>query len=153
MSARSLHVSLARQELEVREGSQVIETYPVSTAKNGPGFEDGSFCTPLGRFRICEKFGDGQPPETIFRSREPVGTWNSESSQEDDLVLARILRLDGLDEENSNSYERFIYIHGTNHEEQIGTPVSHGCVRMRNKDVVNLFQIVELETVVVISND
>lgn len=152
MNQRTLYVSLARQELELREGARILKTWPVSTSKNGPGSTEGSNCTPLGRFRICEKYGADAPPETIFRSRQPAGLWDSESSPEDDLVVARILRLDGLDEENANSYARYIYIHGTNHEDLIGTPVSHGCVRMRNDDVVDLFQLVELETIVLISN-
>ncbi len=65
---------------------------------------------------------------------------------DDDLILTRILRLDGLEEENSNSYERYIYIHGTNHEQAIGTPASHGCIRMKNKDIAELFELVPLET-------
>ncbi|NIP96103.1 MAG: L,D-transpeptidase [Akkermansiaceae bacterium] len=150
---QSLHirVSLAGQTLELRDGDRVLKRYPVSTSKYGPGNQEGSFRTPLGSFRICEKHGAGESLHTIFRSRRPVGEWNPEDSCEDDLVLARILRLDGLDPENANSYRRYIYIHGTNHEERIGTPASQGCVRMKNCDVAELFDLVAVGTPVSIT--
>lgn len=141
-----IRVSLEEQTLELRDGSAVLKRYPVSTSKFGIGTEEGSFKTPLGSFRICEKFGEGAPPHTIFRSREPDGTWDPASPCDGDLVLARILRLDGLDSDNANSYERFIYIHGTNHEDLIGTPASQGCVRMKNDDIMELYDLVSLET-------
>lgn len=146
-----IRVSLAGQSLELHDGDRVLKRYPVSTSKFGPGNEEGSFRTPLGSFRICEKHGAGEPLHTIFRSRRPDGEWNPEDPCEDDLVLARILRLDGLDPENSNSYQRYIYIHGTNHEDRIGTPASQGCVRMKNCDVAELFDLVPVGTPVSIT--
>ena len=106
--------------------------------------------TPLGRFRIAEKFGDGQPHETAFQSRKPAPA-SAEMMQSDDLIMSRILWLDGLEAQNANSYDRFIYIHGTNHEKDIGQPASHGCIRMMNADVAELFDLVAVDTPVVIA--
>ncbi len=117
----------------------MVAWYPVSTAANGPGFVPGSNCTPTGKFRVWKKIGRGTRMGTIFRSREAVGHWSGETCEED-LILSRILWLDGLDAANGNTKDRYIYIHGTNQEERIGQPVSHGCVRMANRDVIDLFR-------------
>lgn len=146
-----IRVSIAHQQLELRNGADVIRRYPVSTSKFGLGTEEESFRTPLGSFRVCEKYGQDAPLHTIFRGREPVGEWNPAEPCEDDLVLARILRLDGLDPDNANTYQRYIYIHGTNQEDLIGTPASHGCVRMRNRDIAELYELVPIDTPVRIS--
>ena len=116
----------------------MIATYPVSTSKFGLGFQEGSFRTPTGRFRIAEKIGEEAPPWMIFKSRLQIGRL-ADPGGEEDLVLTRILWLEGLDPENENTRDRYIYIHGTNQEELIGTPASHGCVRLRNDDMIELF--------------
>lgn len=105
--------------------------------------------TPTGKFRIAEKIGGGMPVGTVFKSRRPVKA-TKKLLREEDLVLTRILWLAGLDPGNANTHERFIYIHGTNHEESIGEPASHGCIRMRNEDLVELFALVSTNTPVVI---
>lgn len=105
--------------------------------------------TPRGQFRIGEKFGGDMPVGTVFKSRQPVG-FQDEHPPDDDLVLSRILWLDGVEEQNANTRDRFIYIHGTNHEQKIGEPASHGCIRMRNADLVELFELVEPGVPVVI---
>lgn len=105
--------------------------------------------TPTGRFRIAEKIGDGMPVGTVFKSRRPVQA-TKKLLRDEDLVMTRILWLDGRDPENANTHERFIYIHGTNHEESIGKPASHGCIRMRNADLLALFELVSTDTPVVI---
>ncbi len=122
----------------------------MSTSKFGLGSQEGSFKTPTGRFRIAEKVGAGQPTDIAYKSRVPVKA-SPEMLAADDLVMSRILWLDGLELTNANTYERYIYIHGTNHEEQIGEPASHGCIRMRNADIVELFELVEVGTPVVIA--
>jgi hypothetical protein len=94
--------------------------------------------TPLGRFQIAEKIGADAPPGTIFRSRLPLPP-EEVPLPSDDLVLSRILWLDGVEKQNANTRDRFIYIHGTNHEDEIGQPSSHGCIRMKNDDLVALF--------------
>ena len=106
--------------------------------------------TPTGRFRIAEKIGDNLPPETAFKSRKPVRA-SAKALRSDDLVMSRILWLDGVEAHNANTHQRYVYIHGTNHEEAIGTPASHGCIRMRNQDVVELFDLVKVDTPVIIA--
>jgi len=105
--------------------------------------------TPLGNFRIAEKIGHDAAPGTIFKARVPLGP-NDPFPDTEDFVTTRILWLDGMDAENANTRDRFIYIHGTKHEGKIGTPDSHGCIRMRNADVIELFQLVDETTQVVI---
>ena len=137
-----LRVSLPEQSLEVwTAGGELRARFPVSTSRFGPGMEPGSFRTPLGRFRVGEKIVAGAGPGTIFKGREPVGG-NGLGSSEEDLVLTRILWLEGTEPSNANTRERYIYIHGTNHEDAIGQPASHGCVRMKNADIVELFEMV-----------
>ncbi|MEP6822574.1 MAG: L,D-transpeptidase [Chthoniobacterales bacterium] len=145
-----IHVSVALQRLSVKRGRKTVRSFPISTSKYGLGVEEGSFKTPTGRFRIAEKFGDGLPTEVAFKSRRPLVP-TPEMLQSDDLVMSRIFWLDGLDAGNANSHDRFIYIHGTNHENEIGRPASHGCIRMKNADVAELFHLVPVETEVVIA--
>lgn len=145
-----IHISVARQRLSLKHGRKTTRSFPISTSKYGLGAEEGSFKTPIGRFRIAEKFGDGLPIAVAFKSRVALSP-TPEMLQSEDLVMSRIFWLDGLEAGNANSYDRFIYIHGTNHEEQIGRPASHGCIRMRNADVAELFRLVPVETEVVIA--
>lgn len=126
-----------------------IRTYPVSTSQFGIGTEQGSLKTPTGRFRVAEKIGAGMPSDTVFGSRIALGP-NDPLPATEDFVMSRILWLDGLDENNANTRGRFIYIHGTKHEDKIGTPASRGCVRMRNLDIVELFDLVQEGTPVII---
>jgi lipoprotein-anchoring transpeptidase ErfK/SrfK len=146
----SLRVDVARQTLYLLSNGAAVKSWPVSTSKFGLGSEPGSFKTPLGRFRICEKFGQGAPAWAVFRSRIPTGEMARPGTDEDG-VLSRILWLEGLDAENENTRDRFIYIHGTNQEDQIGIPASHGCVRLRNDDVIELFELAPSGTEVEIS--
>ena len=106
--------------------------------------------TPVGRFRIGEKIGAGNPMNIAYKNRRPFHA-NAKTLKADDLVMSRILWLDGSDAANANTFERYIYIHGTNHEEDLGEPASHGCIRMRNTDVAELFELVEIDTPVVIA--
>lgn len=138
----TLDISVDRQWVELSDGDRFIAGYPVSTAANGVGCEEGSLRTPTGRFRIVGKIGDGQPPGTIFRNRVPVGLWTPPDDSADDLVLTRILLLAGEDAANANTLARCIYLHGTNREDLIGQPVSHGCIRLRNADMLELFDLV-----------
>ena len=131
-------------------GRRVERSYPISTSKFGLGTEEGSFKTPAGRFRIAEKIGAGQPTHIAFKARVAICPSAAELAS-DDLVMSRILWLDGVEKQNANTHDRYIYIHGTNHEEQIGNTASHGCVRMKNADVAELFELVEVGTPVVIA--
>jgi|APGre2960657404_1045060.scaffolds.fasta_scaffold54373_2 phosphoserine phosphatase len=139
---RRLEVSIDDQTLKVIEGDQCIRRFDVSTATKGMGFTMNSYRTPTGRFRVAEKIGEGEASGTVFKQRVAAGLWLPGASVEGDLVLSRILRLEGLDVENANTLERFIYIHGTNHEDKLGQPASHGCIRLRNDEVIELFDMV-----------
>ena len=146
---KNIHISIRDQRLTLKEGETLVRTYPVSTSRFGIGTEEDSMKTPIGRFRVAEKIGDGLPSDTVFQSRVPLKADDLLPPTED-LVMSRILWLDGLDEHNANTRDRFIYIHGTKHEDKIGNPASHGCVRMRNADVIELFDLVDEGAAVII---
>lgn len=144
-----IHISVREQRLTLKAGQKKLGTYPVSTSRFGLGTEEGSLKTPTGRFRIAEKIGNGMPLGTVFRNRRRVKV-TKKLMRDEDLVMTRILWLDGLDPENANTHKRFIYIHGTNHEESLGEPASHGCIRMRSADLLELFELVDVDTPVAI---
>jgi len=146
----TIHVSVQKQKLDLRQGGKIIRSFPVSTSRFGLGSEEGSNKTPLGRFKVGEKIGHEMPSGTIFRSRRPLQA-DEPLPETEDWITSRILWLDGLDEENANTRDRFIYIHGTKHEDRIGTPDSHGCIRMRNADVIELFTLIDEGTPVLIT--
>jgi L,D-transpeptidase YbiS len=123
---------------------------PISTSKFGIGERPGSSCTPTGRFIIDEKHGDLAPVGEIFVSRKPTGRIGSPDDPADH-VQTRILWLHGIDPENANTKSRYIYLHGTNQEQFLGTPASHGCIRMSNLDIIRLYDLVPVGTEVVIS--
>jgi lipoprotein-anchoring transpeptidase ErfK/SrfK len=126
--------------LTAADGTQ--RRYRVSTAKLGTGFEEGSFKTPLGRFRIAEKFGDAMPQGTVFRDRVATGEmWTPNDPPGENLILTRILWLDGQDADNANTKDRYIYLHGTSNEHKLGTPQSQGCVTFSNCDIVEIFDL------------
>ena len=141
---RLLVVDAERQLATWIEAGNAIEAWPVSTARAGIGGEDGSYRTPPGWHRVHERIGQEAVPGTVFVSREPIGeTWRGEP-RDDDLILTRILTLDGIEDgvnrgQGRDSLQRYIYLHGTNHEGLLGRPVSHGCVRLSNDDVCQLF--------------
>ena len=149
-SARTkIDVSVRDQRLILTRDGEKLRSYAISTSRFGIGTEEGSMKTPLGNFRIAEKIGDSAAPGTIFKARVALGP-DDPLPETEDLITSRILWLDGMDEENGNTRERFIYIHGTKHEDKIGMPASHGCIRMRNDDVIELFELVDETTQVVI---
>lgn len=139
----SIEIHVAAQALHLYQDDGSVTTYTVSSASNGVGFDEGSYCTPTGQFEISEKIGDGEVLGTVFKARQAVGVWQGKPSEQD-MVLTRILRLHGLDVENANTMDRYIYIHGTNHEELLGHPASCGCIRMSNADIVDLFDRVQV---------
>jgi lipoprotein-anchoring transpeptidase ErfK/SrfK len=144
-----INISVKKQELTLKLGRKKLAAYSISTSRFGLGSKEGSLKTPTGKFRIAEKIGEGMPLGTVFKSRRPVKA-TKKMLREDDLVMTRLLWLDGVEPGNANTYERFIYIHGTNHEGQIGEAASHGCIRMRNRDLVELFDRVGVDTPVMI---
>jgi lipoprotein-anchoring transpeptidase ErfK/SrfK len=146
---KKIDISIRNQRLILRQDGEILRSYPISTSRFGIGAEEGSFKTPIGQFCIAKKIGHDAPSGTIFQGRVALGP-NDPLPPTDDLVMSRILWLAGLEEHNANTRDRFIYIHGTKHEDKIGTPDSHGCIRMRNADVIELFELVDESTPVVI---
>ncbi len=141
---RRIVISIDDQKLYLMEGLTPIRSFAVSTATKGMGFAEGSLRTPTGNFRISEKIGDGEASGTIFKARVPVGLWQPGTGDEDDLILTRILRLEGMDEDNANTAERYVYLHGTNQEALLGKPASHGCVRLGNSEMIELHDLVSV---------
>jgi lipoprotein-anchoring transpeptidase ErfK/SrfK len=144
-----LRVSVSAQRLDmVGDDGRVTRSFPVSTAKNGTGSEPDSHKTPLGWHRICQKIGEHAGSGTHFIGRKPTGRiWKStDPVEEKNLVLTRILWLDGEEPHNRTSKDRYIYIHGTNREDLIGTPASAGCVCLKNSDVIDLYDLVPVGT-------
>jgi lipoprotein-anchoring transpeptidase ErfK/SrfK len=144
-----IDISLKDQRLTLSRDGEKVRSFPISSSRFGVGTEEGSNKTPLGNFRIAEKIGHDAAAGTIFKSRIPLGPEDPLPDTED-FVTTRILWLDGLDDENANTRDRFIYIHGTKHEDRVGMPDSHGCIRMRDSDVIELFDLVDETTQVVI---
>ena len=145
---RYIVVDTEWQRLTLVEGGRPVAEWAISTALNGIGGESGSYKTPPGWHRIHAAIGAGEPAGAVFESRVPTGAvWRGEA-REDDLILTRVLTLEGLEDgvnrgPGRDSLERYIYIHGTNHEGSLGTPGSHGCVRMANAAVLDLFERVQ----------
>lgn len=156
----SIKISVNKQQLDlVDEDGALLERYPVSTSKFGTGCENGSEKTPLGLHRVKDKLGGAMPVNEVFIGRLPHGNLNEcvERGVElpDDVIMSRILWLEGMEPGRNkggyvDTYERFIYIHGTNHEDSIGTPTSIGCIRMKNQDIVALFRQVDVGSEVLI---
>ncbi|RYD73241.1 MAG: L,D-transpeptidase [Verrucomicrobiaceae bacterium] len=145
-----LYVHVPSQTLDLLDDSDtVIRRYTISTSKYGLGSEPGSNKTPIGQMRIAEKIGDGAPAGVIFKSRVQTEEFGKEGDPED-RVQTRILWLEGFEHDNANTKDRYIYIHGTNAESQLGIPASHGCVRMNNEDIIDLYAQVEVGTPVMI---
>jgi UDP-N-acetylmuramate--alanine ligase len=147
-----LVASIDEQRLYLCEQDQVTRDYPASTSRLGVGIREDSLKTPPGIHRICEKIGAGSPLGRIFRDREDTGEDWDRASDEENIILTRILRLEGLEAgvnkgKGIDTYERYIYIHGTNREQDIGTPFSHGCICMRNTDIMALFDMVPEGTI------
>lgn len=144
-----IYVHVPSQTLDLLDGDTLVRRYVISTSRFGLGTEPGSNRTPTGHFRVAEKHGDDAPTGMIFKSRQPTGEFGREDDPHDN-VQTRILWLAGLDADNANTFDRFIYIHGTNAESKLGLPASEGCVRMNNDDVIDLYSRVPAGTEVVI---
>ena len=135
-------VSVPDQRLVVLDEGQPKVTYPISTSKFAIGDAPGSRGTPLGELEIAKKIGDSAPSGAVFKSRRLTGEILPPDAPGRDPIVTRILWLKGLEPRNANAYGRYIYIHGTPEERNIGVPASYGCVRMRSRDVIELYNIV-----------
>lgn len=158
-----IHISIAQQTLTLfDESGQVLRRYPVSTASRGAGEQSGSYCTPRGKHLIRAKIGTGQPENAVFVARRSTGEIYSPelgvAFPERDWILSRILWLSGCEPGFNrlgrvDTMRRYVYIHGCPDSAVMGAPASHGCIRMRNADIVELFDWVPPYTPVEISED
>jgi lipoprotein-anchoring transpeptidase ErfK/SrfK len=144
-------VSVKDQKLGIYTEGKLTKEYVISTSKFGLGDQKGSNRTPLGQHEVIAKIGQGLPPGAVLKSRH----WNGEVLKPNapgrDPIVSRILWLRGMESSNKNAFNRFIYIHGTPEENRLGKPASYGCVRMGMKDVVDLFNNVNIGATVVIT--
>jgi L,D-transpeptidase catalytic domain len=144
-------VSVKDQKLGIYDHGKLTKQFVISTSKFGLGDQQGSNRTPLGEHEIIAKIGKGLPPGAVLKSRR----WNGEVLKPNapgrDPIVSRILWLRGMEPTNRNAFNRYIYIHGTTEENRLGKPASYGCVRMGMKDVVDLFNNVDIGAKVVIT--
>ena len=160
--SKLIFISIKDQRLQLRDGDSVLLDFPISTALNGPGEINGSECTPRGWHIVHEKIGNDAKVNSVFVGRQQTGEFYSPSLKEQnpdrDWILTRILWLSGLEPGKNQSgsvdtLQRYIYIHGCPDEEPVGVSNSHGCIRMRNDDVVALYDSVSTGTRVLITED
>jgi GrpB-like predicted nucleotidyltransferase (UPF0157 family) len=148
-SNRRLLIKSASQRAELWEGDHLFKTYRISTAMNGLGCQENSYCTPTGKLRVASKIGEGLPMGSVLRARIPTGeVWTADPSNPlfkstEDLVLTRLLWLEGTEDHNANTFRRFIYLHGTNQETLLGQPASHGCIRFSNAEILEIFELLQ----------
>lgn len=157
-----IHIDIPSQELGLLDGDALLKSYSVSTARKGAGEKNGSFCTPRGRHIVRAKIGAGQPLNTVFVRRRPTGElWSPDMHEKypgRDWILTRILWLSGCEPGRNrlgdvDTMRRYIYIHGSPDIAEMGKPGSIGCIRMRNRDIVELFDLVPPYTPVEITED
>jgi lipoprotein-anchoring transpeptidase ErfK/SrfK len=135
-------VSIPEQRLALLDNGALIATYPISTSRFAIGDAPGSRGTPLGELEIAKKIGDSAPLGTVFKDRRPTGEVLVPDAPGRDPIVTRILWLRGLEAQNANAYGRYIYIHGTAEERNVGKRASYGCIRMRSRDVIQLYDVV-----------
>ena len=152
-AATAIVVSVPDQKLAIVRDGERIAQFPVSTSKFGLSDRPRSYGTPLGTLQVAAKIGASAPQGAVFHSRRMTGEVLRPNAPGRDPIVTRILQLRGLESGNSNAYGRGIYIHGTAEERTIGRPASYGCIRMRSRDVVRVFDAVPVGTRVEIVNN
>lgn len=144
-------VSVADQELAFLKRGKLVKRFRISTSKFGTGDAVGSYRTPLGETFVSAKIGDGLPAGAVIKNRNATGEIVQPNASGRDTIVSRIIWLRGMDGTTANTRERCIYIHGTAEERRIGRRASYGCIRMRSKDVIELYRLVHIGTHVRIS--
>lgn len=156
-TSKKIVIDLANQTLSLFQGDKLLASYQVSTSRYGPGEAHGSGCTPRGLHSIRIKIGAGEPENSVFVGRRPTGEiYTPQLGKENphrDWILTRILWLTGLESGRNrggqnDTLRRYIYIHGCPDSEPMGVPLSQGCIRMRNSDLLDLFDRVEPDTII-----
>ena len=149
---KHIDIDVGKQQLTLFDGEKVLSLYAISTAKNGTGQQNGSECTPLGLHTIGSKIGSDAEENSVFIGREETGEIFSETLRENhpdrDWILTRILWLNGKEEGINkggevDTFSRYIYIHGCPDNDSFSSPSSHGCVKMRNKDIIELYENID----------
>ena len=142
--AAEIFVSVPDQELALLDRGKVIARYPISTSKFGLGDGSGTYRTPLGTLFVSGKFGDRLPSGAVIKSRMATGEIVDPNAPGRDAIVSRVIWLRGKEEQNRAAHDRCIYIHGTPEERRIGRPASFGCIRMRSKDVIALYELAHI---------
>ncbi|MCT4582073.1 MAG: L,D-transpeptidase [Flavobacteriales bacterium] len=157
-----IYVGVKRQELYLFRGGELLKVYPVSTSKHGAGSVEGSEMTPVGLHKVHGKFGEDIPENGILKHKRFTGELAEIEYRpmpiNKDIITTRVITIEGLERGVNkggklDSYDRHIYIHGTAEEGLIGQPASHGCVRLKNKDVMDLFDLLSKGMYVIILNN
>lgn len=151
-AAPEIIISVPDQRLVLMENGVLVGHYPISTSKFGLGDQPNSYATPLGTLEVAAKVGDGAPMGAVFKGQHLTGEVLPPNAPGRDPIVTRILHLRGLDAGNCRAFDRGIYIHGTPEECNIGRPASYGCIRMRSRDVVRVFDAVPVGTKIEIMN-
>jgi len=139
-------ISVPDQRLVILENGVLVGHYPVSTSKFGLGDTPSSYATPLGILEVAAKIGEGAPLGAVFKNQHFTGEILPPNAPGRDPIVTRILHLRGLEASNARAFDRGIYIHGTPEELNIGRPASYGCIRMRSRDVVQVFDAAPVGT-------
>ncbi|MFC1898578.1 L,D-transpeptidase [Candidatus Cloacimonadota bacterium] len=145
-------INISKQKMQLLKNDEILREYTISTSRFGIGNKAGSCKTPLGKHKICEKIGKNAPIGAIFKARKPTGEiadLELDDTYNEDLITTRIITLNGIEEglnkgSGIDSNKRYIWIHGTAEESKIGKPASHGCIRMKNQDIVEFFDSVRV---------
>src|ERR1700730_4806046 len=142
--ATEIVVSVTDQQLAVIDRGKLISKYPISTSKFGLGDGNGSYRTPLGVLFVSAKFGDHLPAGAVIKNRAPTGEIVNPNAPGRDAIVSRVIWLRGMERQNRIARDRCIYIHGTPEERLLGRPARFGCIRMRSRDVIALYDLAHI---------
>ena len=142
--ATEMIVSVPDQQLALIDRGKLVSKYPISTSKFGLGDSNGSYRTPVGVLFVSAKFGDRLPAGAVIKNRMPTGEVINVNAPGRDAIVSRVIWLRGMEQQNKLARDRCIYIHGTPEERRIGTVASFGCIRMRSKDVIALYDLAHI---------
>jgi len=149
--ATEIIVSVPDQQLALIDRGKLVSKYPISTSKFGLGDANGSYRTPVGVLFVSAKFGDHLPAGAVIKNRVPTGELVNPNAPGRDAIVSRVIWLRGMEQQNRAARDRCIYIHGTPEERLIGRPASFGCIRMRSRDVIALYELAHIGMHVTIS--
>jgi lipoprotein-anchoring transpeptidase ErfK/SrfK len=143
-AATEIVISVPDQQLAVIDRGKLISKYAISTSKFGLGDGSGTYRTPLGTLFVSAKFGDRLPAGAVIKNRVPIGEVVNANAPGRGAIVSRVIWLRGMEQQNRSARDRCIYIHGTPEERRIGTPASFGCIRMRSRDVIALYDLAHI---------